>query len=124
MKKLLTLLFILMTVTVRAEVIYSFDAVNSPVGSSKLETKGATLAVASGTKDFSSANQNTIKYSKDTQYKVTLPNTARVTKIVLTAMATKTRSSLTSRNLPARNMARTTTSSRAARITQAQKQTS
>lgn len=82
MKKLLTLLFILMAVTVKAEVIYSFDAVNSPVGSSKLETKGATLAVASGTKDFQSAKQNTIKYSNGTQYKVTLPNTAKVTKIV------------------------------------------
>ncbi len=82
MKKLLILLFILMTVTVRAEVIYSFDAVNSPVGSSKLETKGATLALASGSKDFQSAKQNTIKYSKGTQYKVTLPNTAKVTKIV------------------------------------------
>lgn len=83
MKKLLTLLtLVLIALTVRAEVIYSFDAMNSPVGSSKLETKGATLAVASGSKDFQSAKQNTIKYSNNSQYKVTLPNTAKVTKIV------------------------------------------
>lgn len=81
MKKLLTILFFLMAVTVRAEVIYSFDAVSTPAGSNKLETKGVTLAVASGSKDFASAKQNTIKYSKDTQYKVTLLNTSKVTKI-------------------------------------------
>ncbi len=82
MKKLLTLFFFLMAIAVRAEVIYSFDAANSPVGGEVLETKGVTLAVASGTKTFASAKQNTIKYSKDTQYKVTLLNTSKVTKIV------------------------------------------
>ena len=82
MKKLLTLLLVLMAVTVRAEVIYSFDVPNSPVGNDTLETKGAILAVASGTKNFASGNQNTIKYSNNTQYKVTLPSTSKVTKIV------------------------------------------
>ena len=84
MKKLLTLLFILIAVTVRAEVIYSFDVVSTPIGGGQLETKGVTLTIASGSTTFAAGNQNTIKYNKNKQYKVTLLSTSKVTKIVLT----------------------------------------
>ena len=77
-------MLLLMAIVMRAEVVYEFDAVNTPVGGETLETNGVVLAPVSGSKTFASAKQNTIKYSKDFQYKVTLKSTSKVTKIVFT----------------------------------------
>ncbi len=85
MKKLTSLLLMLCAAVVaQAEVLYNFDAVNSPVGGSTLVSTGATITVASGSTTFASGKQSTIKFSKGKQYKVTLPATAVITKIVLT----------------------------------------
>ena len=83
-RNLLSLMLLLMAMVMKAEVVYEFDAVNTPVGGETLETNGVVLAPASGSKTFASAKQNTIKYSKDFQYKVTLKSTSKVTKIVFT----------------------------------------